>query len=47
VDLVGNGVGSPSSQNLVIDAATVPATPARIVSEIDAMLESMVMCHCG
>ena len=47
VDLVGNGVGSPSSQSLVIDAATFPATPARIVSEIDAMLESMVMCHCG
>jgi hypothetical protein len=46
VDLTGNGVET-GGQRLIIDAASFPGTPAEVMSEIEAILGSIVVGHWG
>ena len=43
----GADFGAPAQQGLVIDAATFPGTPASVISEIVAILKSIVVGHWG
>jgi hypothetical protein len=47
VDVTGGGVHTYSSESLIVDAATFPGTPASIVSEIEAILDSFVAGRWG
>jgi hypothetical protein len=46
VDTQGNGVGV-SGEHLIIDASWMPATPESVVSEVEAILESIGTGHWG